>query len=320
MATDYLLFVHGVKSRSKEEFYSNAQTIFQPVSKLVSANQPSAEKRQIQAVRCFWGDSSQGALDRLQDGLNHSLAWKSMWFREFRESQILSFVGDAALYLSRSVGSDVVNCIYEGAVQAMSNIQEGDRLHLITHSWGTVILFDLLFAKRWESSGFKAVDPKTWENVQRIRNTLFGMGENPNVGLKLGSIHTMGSPIALFNLMNTGEQNSHDIAPDLAAFLQKLRAETGKPLPWNNYLHPGDPIAYPLEGVSQQFFAPNTPERDRSVIVEDILVKTNALSEKFMAIAQSNFLSILYGGTAHNSYWKLPEIPKEIAKTIGQSL
>ncbi len=311
--TDYVLFVHGVKSRSEDDFRKNTQSIFAPINaKLKNSG------RNLVSVPCFWGKCGEPALNQLQDGLRRSKVWNELWFQDFREQEILNFVGDGALYLSRSIGAEVVNCIYNNALALLKEINPGDRLHLVTHSWGTVILLDILFAKRWSSQGFKAVDPETWRNVQQIRNALFGLGENPGIGLKLGSIHTMGSPIAMFNLMNTGELNSHDLAPDLRSFLESLRLETGKALPWNNYLHPADPIAYPLEGITAQFFNSGfIPESgEQSVKVRDILVKTNAWSEKLMAMTRSTIVSILYGGTAHNSYWKLPEIPIGIINTI----
>ena len=311
--TDYVLFVHGVKSRSEDDFRKNTQSIFDPINAKLKKS-----GRNLVSVPCFWGKCGELALNQLQDGLRRSKVWNDLWFRDFREQEILSFVGDGALYLSRSIGAEVVDAIYKNALALLKNVRRGDRLHLVTHSWGTVILLDILFAKRWASEGFKAVDPETWDNVQQIRNALFGLGENPDIGLKLGSIHTMGSPIALFNLMNTGELNSHDIAPDLRSFLQSLRLGTGKALPWNNYLHPADPIAYPLEGITAQFFNSGvTPETgEQSVKVVDVLVKTNAWSEKLMAMIRSTFVSILYGGTAHNSYWQLPEIPIGIIDTI----
>ncbi len=309
-STDYILFVHGVKSRSIDDFTKNTQAIFKPVEAKLKA-----QGRVVKSIPCFWGTCGDNALKQLNDGLVKSPTWKELWFQGFRSEEILNFVGDGALYLSRSVGSDVVDCIYKSALSQLQNLKAGDRLHLVTHSWGTVILLDILFAKRWASESFKAVDPDTWSNVQRIRNTLFGLGSNPGEGLKLGSIHTMGSPIALFNLMNTGEKNSHDIAPDMKAFLQNLQAETGKAMPWNNYIHPGDPIAYPLEGITQQFF-----KADQSVNtivkVSDRLVQTNSFGEKVMGLAKNTIASVLYGGTAHNSYWKLPEIPKGIIETI----
>lgn len=128
---------------------------------------------------------------------------------------------------------------------------------MITHSWGNVILFDILFAARWDQS-----DMPGHQSAQDIRNSLFGVEPNPNTGLSLASIHTMGSPIALFSLIDVarskektkGEKelttargnkvNTHDITPRLENLLQSLsEIRQGMPLPWRNFIHPGDPVA-----------------------------------------------------------------------------
>ena len=318
--TDYVLFIHGVKCRSEDDFHKNVQSILGPISAKIKSSE-----RNLVSVPCFWGKCGEPALNQLQDGLRRSKVWNDLWFRDFREQEILNFVGDGALYLSRSVGAEVVNCIYKNALGSLKNANPRDRLHLVTHSWGTVILLDIMFAKRWVSEDFKDGDLKTWENVQQIRNAFFGLGKDPSTGIKLGSINTMGSPIALFNLMNTEtSNNSHDIAPELGSFIQTLKSGTeekpgtGKALPWNNYLHPADPIAYPLEGIMPEFLKNELTREtgEQSVEVRDILVKSNTWSEKLMALSRSSFVSIVYGGTAHNSYWTLPEIPSGIINTI----
>lgn len=309
MATDYILFVHGVKSRSKEDFKKNTTALFQPIEKTLSPRGTI-----VKPIRCFWGDCGEDSLNHLRGQMKKSSAWDKLWFKEFRQDQIFEFVGDAALYLSRAVGAEVVDRIYDTTAQSLSQIETGDRLHLVTHSWGTVILFDLLFAKRWISPTFQQENPEAAEKVATIRNILFGLGSNPNEGLKLGSIHTMGSPIALFNLINSNTNSSHDLTPELNQFLQNLRNETNRALPWNNYIHPGDPIAYPLEGVSQEFFT--ATGNDGTVLLRDLVVKTNSFGENTMGILQGNFLSILYGGSAHNSYWNIGDIPKSIAQAI----
>ena len=54
-----------------------------------------------------------------------------------------------------------------------SKVLEGDRLHLVTHSWGTVILFDVMFAPRWDDTD---LDHDTRRRIQNIREGLFRMG------------------------------------------------------------------------------------------------------------------------------------------------
>jgi hypothetical protein len=71
-----------------------------------------------------------------------------------------------------------------------------------------------------------------------------------------------------------------------------------------------------LEGITQQFFQADRSVND-FVKVSDRLIQSNSFGEKVMGMAKSTILSVLYGGTAHNSYWKMPEIPKGIIETIG---
>ncbi len=116
------------------------------------------------------------------------------------------------------------------AAQALPKLQEfkpnTDRLHLITHSWGTIILFDVLFAARWDGD-----DIPGHNSVSNIRERCFGVEPNPNAGMPLASIHTMGSPIALFDLMDVDQKidideeinnnrvqvSTHDITPRVSA-------------------------------------------------------------------------------------------------------
>jgi hypothetical protein len=113
---------------------------------------------------------------------------------------VLQFVGDIALYLSSYVGSKVVDTIKDQALKGLSNASEGDRLHLVTHSMGTVILFDILFSHRWDDLSIPG-----HESVNAIRSVIFGIPPNPMQGIKLGSITTMGSPIAIFSLMDVDQ-------------------------------------------------------------------------------------------------------------------
>jgi len=170
----------------------------------------------------------------------------------------MQFAGDAAVYSSRYVGSQVVDRLSQQARVGLQGFKQNeDSLHLITHSWGTVTLFDILFAARWEQS-----DMLGHNSAEDIRNSLFRVEPNPNKGLSLASIHTMGSPIALFSLIDMarskeeakGEKelttdrgnkvNTQDITPRLEKLLESLfRLRQGMPLPWRNFIHPGNPVA-----------------------------------------------------------------------------
>ena len=144
MPTDYILFVHGVKVHDQKEFERLATILLKRIQDSISD-----KSRVVKPIFFFWGDLNLPAQKELVARLKDSSKWNDFWFRDFRTEQILEFVGDAALYLSRHVGTQVVQRFQEQALSALKGVQPSDRLHIITHSWGTVILFDILFARRW---------------------------------------------------------------------------------------------------------------------------------------------------------------------------
>ncbi|UBF26690.1 hypothetical protein K9N68_01405 [Kovacikia minuta CCNUW1] len=309
MATDYIFFIHGVNTREKSVFHQNAQILFDRIQS--STHDPS---RTLKPVYLFWGDVSAKGTDELLKGLKASPKWTQFWFQNLRTEQILPFVGDAALYLSRGVSAQIVRQIADQALcqmgvtlEDLKTPRQGDRLHLVTHSWGTVILFDVLFAPRWEAND---VDLEIRQTVENIRTGFFGLGtaDNKSYGIPLGSIHTMGSPISLFSLINLNDGHSFNLTPKLKELLESIYKPTGKPLPWRNYAHPGDPIAYPLEGVMPLLLR----ESSNKVEIEDIISLTNPLMQPF----SQSLLPLLSGGEAHGSYWKSKEVAKTIAEVI----
>ncbi|WP_271253978.1 hypothetical protein [Pseudanabaena sp. Chao 1811] len=313
MSTDYIVFIHGVNVRDEEAYKKQANQMFQKISDTI--NNPS---RTLKLVTLFWGDVARLSTNTLLNDLQASPQYDKFWFKNLRNDQFLPFVGDAALYLSRFVSSEIVQKI---AVQAIKGIglsleelaslpdsNKGDRLHLVTHSWGTVVLFDILFASRWDND---IAEKNSRQLVENIRRGFFGVGtgEEKNYGIPLASIHTMGSPIALFNLINIGSQSSFDFTPKLKEFLEALQTKTNKPLPWKNYAHPGDPIAYPLESIIPKLLL---DPKENLVDIEDIMSPTSWLGN----LAGQSILPIINGGTAHGSYWTETKVAKKIGEVI----
>ncbi len=312
MGIDYIVFVHGVNNRVEEDFERQAMSTFAKIKAHVDPN----SSRVLKPVILFWGNVAEEPINLLLEGLDASSAWQQYWFREFRTTQVINFVGDAALYLSRNVSVQIISQMIEQSLKQMDlnlddvknkSPQDGDRLHLVTHSWGTVILFDIMFADRWEDSN---LPPNILELVDNIRSILFGIGKPAikNLGIPIASIHTMGSPISLFNLLNASGARSFNLTPKLKDFLTSLHAITGAALPWYNYAHPGDPIAYPLKGVMDL----SLDEAKSFVQVEDIMIPVNFLDR----ILGTGTLSILNGGKAHSSYWTNQSVAKTIAGVI----
>lgn len=309
MSTDYILFIHGVNVRNQSAFEQQTNAMFQTIK--ANINNPS---RTLKPVTLFWGNVGEPSTETLLKGLKASSKWDKFWLQDLRTTQILPFVGDAAMYLSRFISSAIVEQITQQAIQQigltledLKNPPEGDRFHLVTHSWGTVVLFDILFASRWEDP---ALPEETRLRVEKIRRGFFGVGTDveKTFGIPLASIHTMGSPIALFNLVNVNVRSSFDLTPKLQEFLEALKNKTQKPLPWKNYAHPGDPIAYPLEGVM-----PLLLESAQGLVsIEDVMSPTSW----FGGLFAQNILSIINGGKAHGSYWTEPKVAQAIGTVI----
>jgi hypothetical protein len=308
MSTDYIVFIHGVNVRDEAAYNKQANEMFQNIK--ASINNPS---RTLKPVILYWGNVGQSSTDTLLKGLKSSSKWEEFWFKDLRTNQFLPFVGDAALYLSRSVSRAIVEQITGQALkqiglslEQLKNPPEGDRLHLVTHSWGTVVLFDILFSSRWEED---AVTPQIRQLIENMRRGFFGVGteSEKKFGIPLASIHTMGSPIALFNLVNIQGGSSFNLTPKLKEFLEKLQERLNKPLPWKNYAHPGDPIAYPLKGVIPLFL--DLDETQNIVNVEDVMSPSSWVGGLF----GNSILPVINGGKAHGSYWT----ERKVAQMIG---
>jgi len=306
MATDYILFIHGVNTREVREQPEYADPLF----KLLQETKPDLKK-----VALYWGKVNETAETDLLNKLHASPLWSQMWFRTFREKQILQFAGDAALYISRGIGARVINTLKTQALEGLKNAQPNDHLHLVTHSWGTVILFDLLFASRWDDEKVPGHD-----DVMAIRDTIYGVsGKNPNPlqGIQVASLHTMGSPVAIFSLMdmspgkdNTDSTSSHDITPKLQKLLESLHeARKGEKLPWRNYIHPGDPIAYTLEELMSSLVDGDK----RYLDIRDLITQEAGL---FDFLTEQTVLALLHGGDAHGSYWNSKKVAQEISSVI----
>jgi hypothetical protein len=327
MATDYILFIHGVNTRIDREQPDYADGLFQKIEQNIQKNAAN-NGRTLKPVPLYWGEVNLEAENRLKDLLDDSPLWKQMWFREFRENQLIQFAGDAALYISRYIGSKVVKKLKAGALAAIENPTPDDRLHLVTHSWGTVILFDVLFAGRWEQI-VNGSNVPGYDEVMAIRDAIFGIsGNNPDVkqGIQLASIHTMGSPIAIFSLTDVvpgkdepdgdpSQGSGHDITPKLQQLLETLHQERqGEKLPWKNYVHPGDPIAYPLNELMTDLVDGDKKYLD----IQDVITHEAGIFDFLNEPVSQTTLALLHGGKAHGSYWNSDKVAQEIVNAIAQ--
>ena len=318
MATNYVLFIHGVNTRQQREGIGYSKGLFDLIQTKAQALDSTSTFKQVEL---YWGDINKAPEDQLRNDIEKSPEWNKFWFKDFRQNQLLQFAGDAALYISRYVGSKVVDRLFSQIQEGLKEYQKpNDRIHLVTHSWGTVILFDVLFASRWKDPtipGFNSVDS--------IRKTFFGIEPNPFDGIKIGSLHTMGSPISIFSLMDvkqsvdetqTESASTHDITPKLELLLKNLaESKSKKPLPWRNFSHPGDPIAFPLSVTLSRMIDGESKYLD----IQDIITHNAGLFDYLTEPVSQTVLALIHGGDAHGSYWKSHEVAEKIANEIYQS-
>lgn len=212
--TEYLIFIHGVNTRETREQPDYAARLIENIERRKSS------EIEMKTVSLYWGDVNKDEEEKLLDDLRLSSAWKKLYFKDFRSKQLLQFVGDAALYISRAVGRKIVDKLLEQLNTGLKDFNpQTDHTHLITHSMGTIILFDMLFSSRWD-----AQNADGFQGVENLRQQIF-RGRTP-----IRSIHTMGSPLGLFSLMtltDTPLPRTHEITPRLGAYFQALLLKRG---------------------------------------------------------------------------------------------
>lgn len=106
--------------------------------------------------------------------------------------------------------------------------------------------------------------------------------------------------------------NTHDITKQLQELLESLHRRHGRKLPWRNYIHPGDPVAWPLEKVMPMLVDGDSQYLD----IKDLITHKADLSDFLFAPASQTALALIHGGDAHGSYFTNMEVAEEIAQTI----
>ena len=330
MATDYIVFIHGVNTREKAEPPTYADALFTLIQQSVEHRATGDTPHQLVKVPLYWGSVGVSAENALLDEYKHTpQKWNKLWFRKLRSGVLLEFAGDVALYMSKAIGAKVADKLKDDVFKqigpTMLNPDTEDRLHLVAHSLGTVVLFDILFSARWDQEGTQG-----YESVKTIREGIYGIEPHWTQGIRLASVSTMGSPLGLFSLMDVDQSNieqrngkdaivnTHDITPRLQQFLERLPTKLGsegKRLPWLNFAHPGDPLASPLDPL-----LPDMVDHDRKYVdVEDIILKNVKIADHIGQLFSDSPLTMLYAGDAHMSYLKNKQVAERIADVIVTS-
>ncbi len=214
-------------------------------------------------------------------------------YQEFRQDFISEFFGDILTYFNTERGRKIRELIAQQLHDLIRISPQDDELHIITHSLGSVILWDVLFSEE-----FKSDDP-----AYEIRS-IINSGNHPNGIQKtyVKSITTMGSPVLFFNMM-------------LNIKLDKIRVLVDKyqtnPLRWVNIIHSSDIIAYPLQASLNVESLPNLFFRDKYIWADANFAERGART-----FGQAHAAMALGVADAHGYYWRSPGAASLITANI----
>ncbi|WP_413166984.1 hypothetical protein ACL6C3_09820 [Capilliphycus salinus ALCB114379] len=182
-------------------------------------------------------------------------------------------------------------------------------MHIITHSLGTVILWDILFSDKFEAN-----DP-----AFKIRDILNKSSVDlPDRKIHLKSITTMGSPISLFNIML-------EVKPQQVNFL--AQQYTSQKLNWLNLIHGSDIIAYPIHPVldsqdlsslflTEEYLQENVNPLEATLEqLSELLNRKSAYPQEITNIL--SYAQVAAGSlNAHTYYWKSDRVAYLIVNHI----
>ncbi|MBW4465254.1 MAG: hypothetical protein KME07_07410 [Pegethrix bostrychoides GSE-TBD4-15B] len=201
-------------------------------------------------------------------------------YQELREDFISQFFGDALTYFNTERGLDIRDTLADQLYKFLKNYPQETDLHIVSHSLGTVILWDALFSDRFAND-----DP-----AYTIRSLISSHARNSAASVHLKSLTTMGSPIVFFNMMlGVGYEQ-------VKAFTSSYKSEA---LRWINILHSSDIIAYPLRSGLNANQIPNLFFRDRYVWTD-----ANVAEKAARTFGQVHTAMAVGASDAHCSYWQ----------------
>jgi hypothetical protein len=215
-------------------------------------------------------------------------------YSKYREFFVSDFFNDLFTYLNLDYGWEIRKVIALQLLELLEKHPNENELHIVAHSLGGVILWDILFSEK-----FKSDDPAFY-----IRSVIKGLAESKKKKsnhVSLESITTMGTPILLFNLML-------GINPENL----KLFARTyEKPLRWVNIIRSSDPLAYPIRAS----FNIDLPSK---LYLRDKYIGSRNLWKKSAPhLGGLGGLAIAHGlKSSHTSYWRKSRVSRLIAANL----
>ncbi|CAD5979900.1 hypothetical protein PCC9214_04574 [Planktothrix tepida] len=294
-----VFFIHGVATRDAC-YSSNLQ-------QLIKTEFSHREEKNPHFYAGFWG-SALTDMGKIWNGIDEDLAAvkkkypkidteEIFRYRPFREGLFSQFLGDFFTYMNLDKGREIRKTIAQQLYNFIKQNPDDSELHIVAHSLGTVILWDVLFSDR-----FSAKDP-----ALSIRAMIRELENQTDVKLKhqvnLKSITIMGSPILLINMML-------DVRPEKVNQLAHSYSSE-QPLRWLNLIHASDLIAYPLK-ASLHLDENSYLKFEDEYLLEDV----NLAEKTARSLGQNELAMVLGSSDAHKSYWNCPQTARLITNNI----
>lgn len=245
---------------------------------------------------CFWGDLLEST-EQLWDWVQQDLEWFKLaqplvdpddvfHYQQRREQLISGFFSDIFTYLNGEQGREVRRAIAVQLLNGLAEVPAEEELHIVAHSLGSVILWDILF-----SESYSASDP-----AQYVRAVIKGLGPSSSGRkIKLRSITTLGSPLLFFNrALNIN-------AEGLKQFANRY---TASPLRWVNVIHASDIFAYPLRASLEL--------DDTKLYFQDYYLG----ERNFIKRSIGDFAMALGLATEHSSYWRSSRVSQIVVANV----
>ena len=285
-----IFFIHGVSTR-------NAQ-----YSSLLEKGLEKRFDRIPSFHSSFWGNVY-AETSKLWNSVNQDLKTldpEQFQHKDFRQGYFSLFIGDAFTYLNSNRGARIRRIIADQLKDFIAHNPHEKELHLIAHSLGTVILWDILFSNQFEP------DDAAFEIREILKGSTYNTLGNQ---ITLKSITTMGSPIPFFNIMLgiTSKQ--------INSLSEQYFSDS---ITWLNIINASDILAYPIKPIFNEINS-SLKFKDYFIVnpgnpVQSILKKfeNNFLIEDIIKNAQV----VVSAASAHRSYWEDPTVADVIRNHI----
>ena len=212
-------------------------------------------------------------------------------YQEAREDFIAKFFGDFLTYLNVDKGAAIRKQILSQFQDFIDNHPEDKEITIVSHSLGTLVLWDLLFAKDLPEN-----DPA---------NEFRKFFNSNDSALKLCGLVTMGSPLLFMQLRQPIDFSAVD------DFVEK----SNDALTWLNIIHASDLIAYPLGNAITHDKANNFLFTDQF-----LWMHANGAESGALRFGQAHAGMALGMADAHAGYWSNDVVADLMASLVRGDL